>query len=325
MKKIHIETLLHRLISGDKDGIVSTLRLAAVDETRGGKSAYAVTLEGFASKLERRSPYDPKTLTVLRPSEKTTASLAAFEERVPVRRLDEIILETENQNHVRRFLDEQASREKLAEHKLAPRSRVLLSGPPGSGKTMLAEVIATETQKPFHVLRMGHLLDSYLGNTIRNIENSFAAIAASDGVFLLDEFDALATARNDKTDVNEMRRALNSLLQCFANHRGSSIVIAATNHPSALDNAFRRRFDAIWTLGGPDPMGRARILTTTFVKHDLPQDEKTILLLQDLLADMSFDECEDAARSLIITAILRGNSAIDPSELDTNQRKNITS
>ena len=323
MNKRNIEVLLARLATGDKNGVVTILRQAAASEQRSGRMSYAVTLEGYASKIERASSYEPKLMTLLNPSDKTRASLAAFEERVPIRRFDDVILDTDNSRKVRRLLKEHTAHEKLLEHNLAPRSRVLLAGPPGSGKTMLAEILASETGKSFHILKMGSLVESYLGNTIRNIENSFAAIAASDGVFLFDEFDALSTARDDKQDVNEMRRALNSLLQCFENHRGSSIVVAATNHPSSIDHAFRRRFDAIWLLGNPTEAGRRQIVKATFGKHQLPQSDWIINDLTKRLEGASYDECEDSTRALIITAVLDSRTEVNPDELDTAARNTI--
>lgn len=322
MRRLDIETLLKNLCAGDKDAIIGGLRRSAATETRAGRDSWGVLLEGFASKIERRATYEPKLVSLM-PNSSIKASLDAFQQRVPVRRLDEAILTHTLKKQIDGFLKEQRSQELLIEHELEPQNRVLLIGPPGSGKTLLAEIIALETGKSFHILQMGALMDSHLGNTIRNIENSFAAISQQDGVFLFDEFDALSNARGHTSDVNEMRRALNALLQCFENHRGASIVIAATNHPQSMDSAFRRRFDSIWETQDPEAPEREKIIETTCKKHKLPQKREIIEELTRLTEEMSFDECEDITKRLITNAVLTGKTSVDPSEMNTLARKKI--
>lgn len=324
MKKADLDCLLRNLAQGNKEEVINVVRRAAAEEQRKNpNSSWGITLEGYVGKIERRAPYDPKILTMLNPSGKTQASMAAFEERVPIRELGEIILTAKTKLKVENLLASHTHREKLAEHGLQPQCRVLVTGKPGTGKTMLAEIIAKETKKPFYILKMGKLMDSLLGNTIRNIENSFAAIAATDGVFLFDEFDSLTTARNDRSDVNEMRRAINSLLQCFEQHQGPSIVIATTNRADTMDSAFRRRFDSVWELAEPDETGRLRIIQVTLEKHRMPQTQKIVAGLSTAMAAFSYDECEDTIRKLITDAIIAGETAIHPDSVEETARFTI--
>lgn len=323
MKRAELQDLLRKLSQGDKDGIVNCLRRAAASEARAGKHQWGNTLEGYAASIERRAPFDQKMLTLFNPSNKEAASLKAFEERVAIRTRDEIILEPGLKEELDSFFKEFEESELLSAHGLSPQNRILLTGSPGTGKTLLAEIIANETKKPFHILRMGSLMDSLLGNTIRNIENSFNAIAMSDAVFLFDEFDALATSREATGDVGEMRRALNALLICFEHHTGPSIVIAATNRPQSMDSAFRRRFDSVWELGSPTTENRETLIRRTLDKHRLTQTEEVIQAIASQLANLSFDECEDITKRLIVKTILARKTKIDPGKIQEECRKKI--
>lgn len=131
------------------------------------------------------------------------------------------------------------------------RNRILLSGPPGTGKTSAASAIAAELGRPLVTARVEGLISSYLGETAANLANLFTFIASGPYVLLLDEFDSLGKKRDDPSDHGELRRVVNAVLQQIDRYAGPSLIIAATNHADVLDTALWRRFDAVVELPLP--------------------------------------------------------------------------
>lgn len=134
---------------------------------------------------------------------------------------------------------------------LPRRNRILLSGPPGCGKTSAAAAIAHELNRPLVTARVEGLISSYLGETAANLSNLFSFVATGAYVLLLDEFDSLGKMREDSADHGELRRVVNAVLQQIDAYSGPSLIIAATNHSHILDSAMWRRFDSVVELGLP--------------------------------------------------------------------------
>ena len=130
----------------------------------------------------------------------------------------------------------------------APPHRILLEGPPGTGKTMTTAVLAHELDLPLLTIRLDALLSKYLGETASKLRVLFDPAASQRAVYLFDEFDALGGDRAGN-DVGEARRILNSFLLFLESAGPQSIVAAPTNHKSILDRALFRRFDLVRTIG----------------------------------------------------------------------------
>ena len=137
---------------------------------------------------------------------------------------------------------------------------VLLSGPPGVGKTMAARWLAANIGVPLVSVDLATVLSSYLGTSGRNIRSALEYAKSGPCVLLLDEFDALAKRRDDDTDIGEFKRIVNVVLIELDRWPDWSLLVAATNHPQLLDSAVGRRFDRQVEFALPGTQERRRIL-----------------------------------------------------------------
>ena len=144
-----------------------------------------------------------------------------------------------------RVLTEHRQRDRIRQHGFAPIRRLLLIGPPGTGKTMTAAALAGELGLPLFSIQLDVLITKYMGETAAKLRLVFDAIQSTRGVYLFDEFDSLGGERGAKNDVGEIRRVLNSFLQFLEQDESDGLVLGATNHVGLLDRALFRRFDAV--------------------------------------------------------------------------------
>ncbi|MGH8159291.1 MAG: AAA family ATPase [Rhodanobacter sp.] len=153
---------------------------------------------------------------------------------------------------------EHGRRSELAAFDLEPRHKVLLFGPPGNGKTMLAEAMAKELGVPFLVVRYGGLIESYLGATGKNVDKVFSYAATGPCVLFLDEFDGVGMDRSRTGDVGELRRVTNHLLIAIDRLPSHVTLVCATNAADLVDPALKRRFDFVIELQAPSEELRLR-------------------------------------------------------------------
>ncbi|MEO0507276.1 MAG: ATP-binding protein [Bacteroidota bacterium] len=158
------------------------------------------------------------------------------------------------------FLDERKKINLLLENNIRPSTSLLLTGQPGTGKTMLAKFIASELNKNLVTLDLSASISSLMGKTGANLKKVIQYAKNNSCVLLFDEFDAIAKRRNDNTDLGEIKRVVNILLMELENWPVSSVFIATSNHPELLDKAIWRRFDHSLEIPLPDKRERFLIL-----------------------------------------------------------------
>lgn len=139
---------------------------------------------------------------------------------------------------------------------------LLLYGQPGCGKTSLAHYISEHTRLPLVVAKLDGIVSSLLGSTAKNLRKIFEYAQGMPCILFLDEFDAIAKARDDSHELGELKRVINSLLQNIDSMPSSCVLIAATNHPELLDNAVWRRFVTAIEIGLPDKDGMKELIET---------------------------------------------------------------
>jgi Cdc6-like AAA superfamily ATPase len=191
------------------------------------------------------------------------------------------------------FIDTFNHRQDIEEAGIEVASSLLLYGPPGCGKTSIAKYIAKSLGLPLVTARFDSLISSLLGNTSKNIRKVFEYASNKPCVLFLDEFDAIAKARDDQHELGELKRVINSLLQNIDQFAQSNILIAATNHEELLDRAIWRRFNHIISI-------------------QLPQKQELHDLLRIYLKSVQTDFLDNQKKSEAIITLL-GN--ISPADL----------
>ena len=153
-----------------------------------------------------------------------------------------IFLDEASRNTLGAFLTDAEHAEELSAKGLASNLCMLLSGPPGTGKSLLASHVAAQLDRPFYVARLDSVISSLLGDTAKNIRNVFDFVPRRDAVLFLDEMDAIAKLRDDRHELGELKRVVNTVIQGLDALEEATVVVAATNHPHLLDAAIWRRF-----------------------------------------------------------------------------------
>ena len=187
--------------------------------------------------------------------------------------LSSLVLPESLRDRINRIIHEYRQQDKWKPHGLSPRRKILLIGPPGTGKTMTAQVLSHEMRLPFHTIQVDKLVTKFMGETAAKLRQIFDLIQHETGLYLFDEFDAIGGTRDSDNDVGEMRRVLNAFLQFIEHDSSDSLIVAATNSPRLLDRALFRRFDDVLYYDLPEDDDRERLMKnilTQFLPPDFP-------------------------------------------------------
>ena len=307
-----LKALLKSHADGDDDRFLSIAMQVAAHAARQGHARLAQELKSLIDEAKERqgaptARRGPGGLTPLAQPRGELAGLitAAY----PETSLADMVLDDSTKARLQRVLKEHRQLAKLQEHGMRPRSRLLLIGPPGSGKTMTASALAGEMRLPLFTIVLDGLITRYMGETAAKLRLVFDAIRSVRGVYLFDEFDAIGGRREATNDVGEIRRVLNSFLQFLEQDESNSLILAATNHPELLDRALFRRFDDV-------------------ISYDVPSGDLVVRALKSRLGSFATRRIDwrklgEAARGLSYAELTRAaNDAVKEAVLD--DRSEIT-
>ena len=257
-----VKALIRSHAAGDEDRFYSVALQMAAQAARQGHGRFAQELRDVIDNARAQAPATSpgqrvRPVPMVQPRGELAGLLTAA---YPKTRLAEMVLGAEVQRRLERVLTEQRQRAQLQSHGLHPQRKLLLVGPPGTGKTMTASVLAGELGLPLFSIQLHSLITKYLGETAAKLRLIFDAIRETRAVYLFDEFDALGTDRASRNEVGEIRRVLNSFLQFLEHDDSDSVIVAATNYPASLDRALMRRFDAVIQYGLPSKSVALQVL-----------------------------------------------------------------
>ncbi len=199
--------------------------------------------------------------------------------------------------------------DKLRKNGIQPSYSCLFFGLPGTGKTELAKYLAAKLSLPLVSARLDSLLSSYLGTSSRNISYLFDFVEKYNCVLLLDEFDAIAKYRDDNKEVGEIKRVVNTLLQCLDRRKDHGVVIATTNHENLLDPAVWRRFQNKINVKVPSSEVRLRIINSYLKPMSL--DEGQLDFLNLILDGFSPADIKNCVEFIKRFTIINENQSVD--------------
>jgi SpoVK/Ycf46/Vps4 family AAA+-type ATPase len=259
-----LKALLKSHIDGDDQRFFSIAVQLAAHEAKLGHGKLAEELRSLIDEAKQRQGTGQLT-PISRPRGELANLLTVTYPKV---RIADMVLDDVLAQQIQRVIREQRYAERITEHGLSPRRKLLLVGVPGTGKTLTASVLAGELGVPLFQVRLDGLITKYMGETAAKLRQIFDATGQTRGIYFFDEFDAIGSQRGLANDVGEIRRVLNSFLQMIEQDQSHSLIIAATNHAEILDHALFRRFDDV-------------------LHYELPAEKQIAALLQMRLSRFS--------------------------------------
>jgi len=232
--------------SGDLGLFKKVVEAIIADEKSKQHNIYAEKLEELLNLIR----FPAKTNAPLITTSRENVTNLIFETK-PEILLDDLILNSNAYVEISGLIEEHYRVDLLRSYSMEPRHRILLIGPPGNGKTSLAEAIASSLMLPLVTVRYETIIGSYLGETSTRLKNLFDYVKTQHCVLFFDEFDAIGKERADVHETGEIKRVVSSLLLQIDKLPSYVIVVAATNHSELLDKAVWRRFQVKTILSKP--------------------------------------------------------------------------
>jgi SpoVK/Ycf46/Vps4 family AAA+-type ATPase len=285
------------------DLLVSLVKAGTVGDKRGFRTAaeaiiaeerakhHGVLADRLSKVIQPATNGNGTYGTTITATDSTYRGKDFISEITPRRRLDDLVLSSAARQSVEEFIEEQQRADLLRAHGLEPRSRILLVGPPGTGKTTLAEALAEAVAVSLFVVRYEAMIGSYLGETAARLKRVFDYARTTPCVLFFDEFDAIGKERGDIHETGEIKRVVTSLLMQIDELPSYTIVAAATNHPELLDRAAWRRFQVRLNLPLPTQKDLATYVELFMSRFGEPSNVSPQVIAKSL-GNISYAEAE---------------------------------
>lgn len=247
-----IKSLIKSFGDDDESRFFSIALQIAATEAKQGHTTFAQELKKLIDQAKKERSVNviqQKALPLNLPKRELQELIEVFQPKI---NLSNMVLDENIKKTLYKVIKEQEKWQILKSHNLEPKRKLLLTGAPGTGKTMTAQAIAGELGITVFIIRLDGLMSKYLGESIAKLRLIFDAMNDQRAVYLFDEFDSIGSHRGQNQDVGEIKRVLNSFLINIEKDQSNSIIIAATNLPESLDKALFRRFDEILEYPLPD-------------------------------------------------------------------------
>lgn len=294
-----IKALIRSYLNENPEHFITTALQVAAHEARQGHADLAHEIRQLVDVAKTK----PKVVVKF-PNE-LSGLIFSDKPEVP---LEALVLNEDLKVRIERIILEFRQQNKLKRHGLTHRRKILLSGAPGTGKTMTAMVLASELNQPLHTVQMDRLVTKFMGETSAKLRQIFDHMREVLGVYLFDEFDAIGGERSLENDVGEMRRVLNSFLQFIEKDTSDNLIVAATNNLRLLDRALFRRFDDVLHYDLPEKEERSRLIANllgTFYYKRFP-----LAKAADAASGLSHAEIDRACRDAIKIAVLSNENRV---------------
>lgn len=287
--------------NSDDPGFRKAANELIADERNKNHRLLATELERELNSAQRSGVSQPLTL---RPLPKSRDDRPLIRLSKPQRELAELVLPPPVRTVIDEVVAENSSRAALTSHGLRPRQRLLMTGPPGTGKSASAHAIAAELSLPVATASLTAMTASFLGDTAKNIEAVVRFAEQTPCVVLFDEFDVLGQERGQAGDHGEMRRVAATVLQLLEEMHGESLLVATTNRPQHLDTAVWRRFDELIGFGRLNQTQRGELISLKLraVRTSLSARQWARTLSSLTPAEVEL-VCVDAMRRMVLAGL----------------------
>lgn len=296
-------------LAGDKEKLINYASVLADNLEKQGEGSFARRIRAVLNK--KNVSFTSLDSLSTRPVD-SESRMEIVEISTPHVEESQIILGKYAQNAIFTFVDGYENRDTLLRSGIDVANSLLLYGPPGCGKTTVAQFISSITGLPLVTARLDGLVSSLLGSTAKNIRKIFDFASKRECILFLDEFDVIAKLRDDKNELGELKRVVNSLIQNIDSFSSDSILIAATNHHELLDPAIWRRFSTVISLEKPqrEDIGKLLHILLKEKSNNFMNNPKKLVFVEGALVGLSHSDIKTIVFSAIRNMILSGREEL---------------
>jgi len=307
-----IKTLFRPHADGETSHFFAMAMQLATFAAKLGQVKLAEEIRSFVDEAKQKNvlPFSQQLMSISTPRGELSSLVSVS---YPNLRLSDMVISESISKRLKRLIQEQNNINKIRHYGLSPKKKVLLVGPPGTGKTMSASVLAGELELPLLTVRLDRLMTKYMGEMAAKLRPIFESLTKTRGVYLFDEFDAIGNYRGFPNNIEEIRRTLNRFLQMTEQDTSDNLILAVTNHPDVPNSALSRRFDDIIKFELPPKRQIEQIITNKlrYFKKGMLDWKK----LSENAEGLSYADITRACEEAIKDAIIHSRERISTEDL----------